>query len=358
MNRRLVLVLAGFVVAIVGAVLLLYRDGGLKKLGLDSGVAILGLGDDVPEAQRNAYFRPFTSETEISVKESDYDGRYEQLTARLKGDNPPDIVQVDASGLLRGVKDDLFLPIDYNVVQKGEVIPQAAHEFGVGTNVYSIAMGWNASRLPEKAAAPKSWADFWDVKKYPGGRALKKSPRFTLEIALMADGVAPGDVYKDGKLNVDRAFRKLDELKPHVKNWWTGAKEPVQMLASGEIVMAAARGERLSTAAHEEEPKVKLTWNQGVASFEYWAVSKNAHKPEQAMRFIAYANQSHRQATFATLIPLGPTNPKAFDHIEAGFGRRLCSHRQNLSQQIFLNAGWWAEYEEEMNERFEKWLEE
>ena len=66
------------------------------------------------------------------------------------------------------------------------------------------------------ARAPASWADFWDVKKFPGKRALRKGPKYTLEFALMADGVAPKDVYKvlAGKDGQDRAFKKLDELKP------------------------------------------------------------------------------------------------------------------------------------------------
>jgi hypothetical protein len=41
---------------------------------------------------------------------------------------------------------------------------------------------------------------------------MKKDPRFTLEIALMADGVPPGEVYKSGTLDVDRAFRSLASI--------------------------------------------------------------------------------------------------------------------------------------------------
>src|SRR5262249_10168466 len=154
-------------------------------------------------------FRPFTSETDVRVRETTYDGKYEHLQARLKGEGAPDVVQVDDRALSRGVREELFLPIDYVAVRKGDLLPQAAHEFGVGTDVHAIALGWNPSKLPEGSPAPKSWSDFWDVKKYPGGRSLPKSPRSTLEIALMADGVAPKDVYENGKLDVDRAFRKL-----------------------------------------------------------------------------------------------------------------------------------------------------
>jgi putative spermidine/putrescine transport system substrate-binding protein len=359
-RRGLALVVLVLVAAVAVGLFLHFRgDINLGNVvGSGSELAVLGFGDEYPEAQRRAYIRPFTSETEIRIKEATYDGDYADLKGRLTGDSVPDVVQVDSSALMRGVKEDMFQPIGYGVVNKSELIPQAAHEFGVGTAVYSIALGWNPSKLPKGSLAPKSWSDFWDVKKYPGGRSLKKSPRFTLEIALMADGVSSKDLYKDGKLDVDRAFRKLDELKPHVKLWWTDAREPIRLLTAGEVVMAATRGERLSEAAHQEQPTVELTWNQGVMSLEFWAVPKAAHNPDQAMRFIAYANQSDRQATFATLLPLGPVNPKAFGHIEGGVARSLNSHPQNLSKQVFLDASWWAEHEEEIGKRFEKWLGE
>lgn len=357
-KRGLALVLL-VIVAAVGIGLILHYRGDINLgnvVGSGPELAVLSFGDDYPEAQRRAYLRPFTSETEIRIKESTYDGEYWDLKSRLTGDSAPDVVQVDAAALVRGAKEDLFQPIGYGVVNKSEMIPQAAQEFGVGTDVYSIALGWNPGKLSKGSPAPKSWADFWDVTKYPGGRSLKKSPRFTLEIALMADGVAPKDLYKDGKLDVDRAFKKLDEIKPHVKLWWTDAREPVKLLTAGDVVMAAARGERLSEAAHQEQPAVELTWNQGVMSLEYWAVAKKARNSEQAMRFIAYANTSDRQATFATLLPLGPVNPKAFTHIEGGLARSLNSHPQNLSKQVFLDASWWAEHEEEVAKRCDAWL--
>lgn len=360
MNRRRGLVLAALVLIVAGVVgLILHFRGDINLgnvVGSGSELAVLTFGDDYPEAQRRAYLRPFTSETEVRIKETTYDGDYADLKARLTGDGTPDVVQVDAAALMRGVKHELFQPIGYGVVNKSELIPQAAQEFGVGTDVYSIALGWNPSKLSKGSPAPKLWSDFWDVTKYPGGRSLKKNPRFTVEIALMADGVSSKDLYKNGKLDVDRAFKKLDEIKPHVKLWWTDPREPVKLLAGGDIVMAAARGERLWEAAHQENPTVELTWNQGIMSLEYWAVPKGARNSEQAMRFIAYANTSDRQATFATLLPLGPVNPKAFGHIEGGIARSLNSHPQNLSKQVFLDAGWWAEHEEEVVKRFDAWL--
>jgi putative spermidine/putrescine transport system substrate-binding protein len=344
------------VAAATAAGLFLHFRGGPGSAGQE--LVVLGFGAEFPDAQRSAYFRPFTSEIGVHVRETTYDGEYDHLEARLNGEGAPDVVQVDAVALLRGVREELFLPIDYGVVQKRDLLPQAAHEFGVGTDVYSVALGWNPSKLPEGSPAPRSWSDFWDVKKYPGGRSLPKSPRCTLEIALMADGVAPEDVYKSGKLDVDRALRKLDQLRPHVKLWWADARDPVRLLAGGGVVMAAARGEKLSDAAHQKDPAVKLTWRQALTGVDHWAVPRAARNPEQAMRFIAYATLSHLQSTFATLLPLGPANLRALGHIEAGWARRLNTHPENLPQQVFLDPRWWAEHEGEVNRKFDRWLGE
>ncbi|MFX7507049.1 extracellular solute-binding protein, partial [Acinetobacter baumannii] len=71
-------------------------------------------------------------------------------------------------------------------------------------------------------------ADFWNVKKFPGPRAMQKTPRTTLEFALIADGVPARDVYRvlGTREGVARAFRKLDEIKPYVKLWGTAGAQP------------------------------------------------------------------------------------------------------------------------------------
>jgi putative spermidine/putrescine transport system substrate-binding protein len=74
-----------------------------------------------------------------------------------------------------------------------DYVKGAIQPCGVGFFVWSTVLAYNADKL---ASAPTSWADFWDTKKFPGKRGLRKGAKYTLEFALMADGVAPKDVYK------------------------------------------------------------------------------------------------------------------------------------------------------------------
>src|SRR3989344_4878589 len=80
-----------------------------------------------------------------------------------------------------------------------------------------VAVEYNGEQAKVKAT-PTSWADFWDTKKIPGKRGMRKGARYNLEFALMADGVKPADVYKvlATKDGADRAFKKLTELKPNI----------------------------------------------------------------------------------------------------------------------------------------------
>ncbi|MFX5756156.1 extracellular solute-binding protein, partial [Acinetobacter baumannii] len=108
--------------------------------------------------------------------------------------------------------------------------------------------------------APKGWADFFDTKKIPGKRALRQGPKTTLEIALMADGVAPKDVYKVLATDegVDRAFKKLDTIKGDLV-WWKAGAQPPQWLAAGDVVMSAAYNGRIA-AAQTEGVKLAIVW--------------------------------------------------------------------------------------------------
>jgi len=319
-------------------------------------ITVLSYGGQFSEAQRRAYSDPFEKETKIQVRDATYNGEYGKLKAGVESGSVPDVVDIEASALLRGIKDNLFLPIDYSGINKGDLIPEAVNEYAVATDIYSVALGFSTKSFPAGGPQPNDWKDFWDVQKFPGARSLKKDPRFTLEIALMADGVPPAEVYKDGKLDVDRAFRSLDRIKKHVKVWWSSGNQPIQLLADGEVVMAAAFGARVYDAQTKDSRPVQVTWNQGILDIEYWAVLRGAKKPELSMKFIAFATQPKQQAAFSTEFPLGPINNKAFELIEPKRAAALNTYPDNLKRQIFLNARWWADHEAEITERFNTWL--
>ncbi len=83
---------------------------------------------------------------------------------------------------------------------------------------------------------PRTWADMWNISEFPGGRAFPNfdDPRRVLAAALLADGVKRDELFP---LDVDRAFKKLDEIRPAVSLWWKSGDQSVQGFRNNEYAL-------------------------------------------------------------------------------------------------------------------------
>ena len=133
------------------------------------------------------------------------------------------------------------------------------NDCGVGAIVYDFVLGYDKDKLK---TAPKSWADFFDTKTFPGKRGLRKGAKPTLEFALIGDGVAPKDVYKmlGTEAGVERAFKKLDTIKNDIVCWEAGS-QPIQLLASGEVAMTSVYNGRIDAANLNDKKNFGIVWN-------------------------------------------------------------------------------------------------
>jgi putative spermidine/putrescine transport system substrate-binding protein len=223
----------------------------------------------------------------------------------------------------------------------------------VGFFVWSTVLAYNADKLK---TAPTSWVDFWDTKKFPGKRGLRKGAKYTLEFALMADGVAPKDVYKElaSKGGQDRAFKKLDELKPSIQ-WWEAGAQPPQYLASGDVVMSSAYNGRI--AAVQKESNLKVVWNGGIYDFDAWAIPKglDAKRAEAAKKFIAYSVQPQQQKTYSENIAYGPANTQAVPLLSKDVLKDMPTTPENIANQVQIDVSFWADNGEQLEQRFNSW---
>jgi putative spermidine/putrescine transport system substrate-binding protein len=220
-------------------------------------LTIVTRDESLQRAMQSAYVQPFTAVTGTPVQQENWEGGIDTLRTQAKvTDDTWDLVLVDADELSTGCSEGLFEKLDWSAIGgKDHYAPQAASDCGLGAVIVNTVLAWDKDKLP---VAP-SWSDFWDVAKYPGKRGLRKGARGNLEIALMADGVAPADVYKtlstaDG---VDRAFRKLDQLKPYIE-WWSTETEAARILASGDVLMTSAPSGQIATIAEKEHKNFGL----------------------------------------------------------------------------------------------------
>jgi putative spermidine/putrescine transport system substrate-binding protein len=317
-------------------------------------LTIVSWGGSYQDAQREAYFEPFKKATGINLLEDSYNGGLAKIKSMVETNTVTwDVIQVEAPELIRGCEEGLFEIIDWDKVGgKENFLPSAVSECGVGTIVWSVVLAYDADRLKD---GPKSWADFFDVEKFPGKRALRKGAKFTLEIALMADGVPPEDVYDllATPEGVDRAFRKLDTIKPHLQ-WWEAGAQPPEWLAAGDVIMTSAYNGRI-TAANKEGKNFKIVWNNQNYALDSWVVVKGSPNRDLAMQFIAFASRPENQKNLAPIIPYGPTHVKAVEQTDPKVVPDLPTAKENLKTALVNDTEFWVNYEEELNERFAAW---
>src|SRR5690242_13897442 len=259
-------------------------------------LTVVSWGGTYQDAQRKIYFEPFSKAIGKPVLDEALDGGIGVLQAKVKAGNPAwDAVQVEADELALGCADGLFEKVDWSKLGgKDAFLPSAVSDCGVGAIVWSTAIAYDGAKI---ADGPKSWADFWDVQKFPGKRALRKGAKYTLEFALMADGVPPGKVYEvlATKAGIERAFKKLDEIKPNLV-WWESGAQPLQLLASGEVAMTSAYNGRITGINRTEKRDFRIVWPGSIYAVDSWVILKGSPNKKEGMDFIAFASRPENQA--------------------------------------------------------------
>ena len=316
-------------------------------------------GGAYQDAIREAWIKPFMEKSGVKVIEETG-----PETAKIKamvdtGTVTWDIVTDGGLGVARGAKEGLFEEITSAMVDQSHVYPEMFNKWGVPSEVFSTNFAFSTKAFPDGGAQPASWADFWDVEKFPGKRALYGAPNTVLEAALMADGVPMGDVYNmlGTKEGVDRAFAKIEKLKPHIAVWWTKGAQPAQVLGSGEVVMSNGWNGRIEAGIKEGLP-IKAVWNGAVAEMGYFMLVKGAKNRDAAIKFLNHMVAPEAQANFHKYISYGPVTPGAWDHIPKDQWGRLPSSPDNLKQSLILSVDWWLANEAAMVERYNTMMQQ
>jgi putative spermidine/putrescine transport system substrate-binding protein len=319
-------------------------------------LTVVSWGGAYQDAQREAYFKPFIAAGNKMAEES-WDGGVGTLRAKIQGGNNNwDVVQVESEELLLGCEEGLFEKLDWaKLGGKDKYLPDAVSDCGVGAIVYSFILAYDGDKI--KSNPPKNWADFFDLKKYPGKRALRKGPKTTLEIALMADGVAPKDVYKvlATEAGVERAFKKLDAIKGSMV-WWEKGSQPPQLLASGEVAMTDAYNGRIAAANEKDKKNFKIVWTNNLYTIDSWVIMKGTPNQAEAMKFLEFVNDPQHQKNLPPLIPYGVTTKAATALIDKSVLPNLATAPQNMASALYINDKFWLENLDKLNQRFNAWV--
>lgn len=300
-------------------------------------------GGAYQEAIRKAWIEPFSAEAGVEVIEDT-----EPEVARIRGmvDTGTvewDVVTGGGSTLTDGVEYGLFEKITPEMVDQSMLIEGARNDYGVPSEIFSTVIGYSKEAFPN--GGPQTFADFWDVEKFPGKRTLPAKPSTVLEAALLADGVPVGEVY--ATLSTDegmqRALDKVAELKPHVPVWWTSGAQPVQAIGSGEVVMALGWNGRFQAGIDEGLP-IEMSWEESVAQVGYFMIVKGAPNKDAAVKFLNFISKPEMQAEFSKYVAYGPVTAAALPLIDAERSKRLPSTEERIAKALFSDIAWWGEH--------------
>jgi putative spermidine/putrescine transport system substrate-binding protein len=309
----------------------------------------------VQDAIKEVFVRPFTAATSIAVQLESWEGGIDALRTQLKApDNAWDLVMVDSDELAAGCSEGLFEKLDWSAIGgKDHYLAQAVSDCGVGAGVAGLVLAWDRDKFP----ATPGWSDFWDVAKYPGKRGLHNGVRGNLEFALIADGVSPGDVYKvlATSEGVDRAFRRLDQLKPYIV-WWNDDAEAARILASGDVLMTSAAAPAITAANHSAHRNFGVQWTASLYEVQSWAIVKASANLRAATQFLYFAGTPAIEARLVGLFGEGGLAKGANDGLPAELAQVSPTTPANLNAAVRVDATFWHDNLGKLRQRFETWL--
>lgn len=331
-------------------------------------ITVVSWGGAYTTSQVEAYHKPWAAATGNQVISEDYNGGLAEVKAQVEAGNVTwDVVDVEMSDAIRGCDEGLLEVIDHSMLPDGadgssamdDFIEGALPECAVANIVWSTIFAYDTS----KTTGVGGLADFFDTAKFPGKRGLRKNPKANLEMALMGDGVPAAEVY--GILStsegLDRAFAKLDTIKGDVV-WWEAGAQPPQLLADGEVVMTTAYNGRIFNAVASEGQTFEVNWDGQILDFDLWVIPKGAKNKDAAMEFVAFSTDTQRLADQASWISYGPARKSSgplvgkFHDGTVDMAQHMPTAADNLGNALVNGFEFWADNQDELNERFNAWL--
>ena len=303
----------------------------------------------VRDAARKWLMQPYAQATATELGDAGWDGTLDSLR-KIQAVHQADLVLVDGHTLAEGCRAQLFDRIDWSALGRERFLPAATTDCGAGAFVSATLLAWDSDKL---AGAP-GWQDFWDVAKHPGRRGLRRAARGNLEIALLADGVAPRGVYAtlrsaDG---VDRAFRKLDQLKPYIE-WWDQPAQAAQSLGSAKVLLTSAPAESVHAGG---KTHVGTQWAGSLSEITSWARLVEAPHAKGAAAALLVASDTARQAQFARATALGPAIRGAFALLPPDARPQNPASPANQQAALAIDEGFWLDNADKLETRFAAWL--
>lgn len=320
-------------------------------------------------SQREAYFEPFEREADVEIVLKAYNGGVGPLRQPAASGATWDVLDMTEPDVLAACAEGLLEPFDPKVLSAAPDGTSAQKDFlggafldcGVVHLVYATVMAYDDRAFPGEK--PQTVADFFDIERFPGKRALRRQPIALLEWALLSYGVPISQLYD--LLSTERgltlAFRKLDQIRDHIV-WWESGSEPPALLKSGDVVMASGFNGRFFDARVNEGVPITVLWDGQLLDSSVWAIAKDTPRRDLAVEFIRFATGAAPMAGLAQLIPYGPMRRSAMRRIglhalsNVPMLQHMPTSPSHLERAIRTDSLWYARTEGLRQRWFDAWL--
>ena len=333
------------------------RPEASAQSALEDRVVIRTTGGVFEQALRRNFFDPFTRATGVRVipvaasagemlartAAMQAAGRVEWDIISPQYDDLPNLAH-----LLIDLGDCSAMPA---VAQHG--VDRACGRYGVLYLTGAEVLAYDPRAFPN--GAPQRWADFWDVQRFPGRRALSNTgaPWSNIIHALLADGVAPAQLFP---LDLDRALRKLDQIKPHIAVWWRTGDQSQQIFRNGDVVMGKMWSGRAFATKRAGTP-LAWTYNESVADFGAWGILRGAPNPNAARAFIDfYMRNPEAHAAFGREMGYATSSRPAQSLLTAEEKADLVATPEAFAKIIHIDPAWLAANRASTLERWNRWI--
>ncbi len=314
-------------------------------------IVVNASGGSMSSNLRRFYFSAFEREHGIRVVDtSPVD--FGKLRAMVASGNPEwTVTEIGGQDAARAKELNLLEPIDTSIVDLTgfPAIARQSHVYVGATS--STALGYRTDVFPD-GTHPKGWAEFWDVRRFPGARSMRNHPVDNLEFALLADGVPMDRLYP---IDMDRAFRKLDQIRPHIAVWWTTGAQPAQMLVDREVVLATGWNGRFFELTRRGAP-VNTEFTGGSLKTSAWGIPRGTRNAYWGQQLFRTMTNPRLQAAYATELSYAGLNPETIGFVPEDIRPLLPAAPANLEKQFWMDLAWWTEHGARAQERWNRWM--
>jgi putative spermidine/putrescine transport system substrate-binding protein len=357
LRRRVLLSLGVLLIAAVASLFFLTRPAPV--------LTVMTWPGAYGRAQTTAQMHPYGAQKNVDVRPAIWDGDLGDVQAMVgKRQFTADVIDFELPKVVKACKDDLLEKIDPAILPPGangvpaarDFVPGAIGPCWVGNQVYSQVMVFS----PSLKRPPATLADFFDRTRFPGKRALSRaSAKYNLEMALLADGVVPGDVYKtlSTPQGLDRAFAKLKALDPI---WAHDSVGALEWLKDGQAVMATALN---GDVANLKDFTPGVIWDHQLYEMDAFAIPQGDPNKRQALDYIAFATGSRPLAGVAGWVPYGPARRSSLalvkNNPETGqaMAPMLPTAPGNFRNAFAVDDSWWLAHGAQIAARWQAFVE-